>query len=480
MQINELSQEEKTGLNKWKSLLAGTKGILSILGRRTGTLFLAVIVFASLAEARADVVTDWNKNAEKAILSSNLAGNSVGTARVYVLMHAAIFDAVNGISLHYAPYHVDLPAPEDSSARAAAIQAAYVVLVNLFPSQKASFDAEREASLASLADGDDVDDEAEDGTAVQSGLDWGELVAKDILAFRSTDGFSRTLPPVTGGLAPGQWRPSPPQFLPMVFPQVATMTPYVMDSPSQFRPAGPPALTSERYTDDFNEVKALGRATGSSRTDEQTLIARYWAGNVSVSWNRVCNALVLERELPLRVTARLFAVMNLALADSTIAGWDSKLFFIDRNWRPITAIVLAGSDGNPSTAADPAWTPLLTTPSHPEYVSAHAIFSAGAVGVLADFFGDSTSFALESVGLPGTVRTYASFSSALEEAKLSRVYGGIHFRFSLEDGAAHGAKVAEFVLTHVALPLHGRKTGQIQHDHHRGEDPSMEGVEPEN
>jgi PAP2 superfamily len=427
--------------------------------------------------ARADVVTDWNKNAEKAILGSSLAGNSVRASRVYVLMHAAIFDAVNGIKPHYTPYHVDLDGPQGASTRAAAIQAAYVVLVSLFPSQKSTFDAERAASLASLAD--DADDDSGDEMNITRGLDWGELVANDILIWRSTDGFSRVLPPVTGGLGPGHWRPTPPQFLPMANLQVATMTPYVMDSPSQFRPAGPPALTSERYTDAFNEVKALGRATGSSRTDEQTLIAQYWAGNTSVSWNRVCNALVLERELPLNVTARLYAVMNLALADSTIAGWDSKLFFIDRNWRPITAIVLADTDGNPNTTADPAWTPLLTTPAHPEYVSAHAIFSAGASGVLADFFGDSTSFSLESVSLPGTVRTYTSFSSALAEAKLSRIYGGIHFRFSVDDGAATGAKVAEFVLDHVALPLHGRKTGQTQHDHPRGEDLSVEGMETE-
>jgi len=442
----------------------------AILGATLALLFLH-------CPACADVVTDWNKNAEKAILSSSLAGNSVATARAYVLMHAAIFDAVNGIKPDYTPYHVDLDGPEGASTRAAAIQAAYVVLVSLFPSQKSTFDAERAASLASLAD--DGDDGSGDARNITRGLHWGELVANDILTWRSTDGFSRVLPPVIGGLGPGRWRPTPPQFLPMVFPQVATMNPYVLDTPSQFRPEGPPPLTSERYTDAFNEVKTLGRATGSSRTSEQTLIARYWAGNVSVSWNRVCNALVLERELPLSVTARLFALMNLALADSTIAGWDSKLFFIDRNWRPVTAMVLADADGNPDTAADPAWTPLLPTPAHPEYVSAHAIFSGGAAGVLADFFGDSTSFSLESVGLPGTVRTYTSFSSALAEAELSRIYGGIHFRFSLDHGSATGAKVAEFVLAHVALPSHGGKTGQIQHDHLKGEDPSVEGIGPE-
>jgi len=393
-------------------------------------------------------------------------------------MHAAIFDAVNGIKPHYTPYHVDLTAPKGASARAAAIQAAYVVLVSLIPSQKSTLDAERAASLASLTD--DADDDSTDDRAITQGLDWGELVARDILTWRSTDGFNRVLPGVKGGSAPGQWRPTPPLFQPMALPQVATMNPYVLDSPSQFRPAGPPALTSERYTANFNETKALGRATGSSRTNEQTLIAKYWAGNVSVSWNRVCNALVLERELPLTVSARLFAVMNLSLADATIAGWDSKLFFIDHNWRPVTAIVLADTDGNPNTAPDPAWTPLLTTPGHPEYVSAHAVFSAGAAGVLADFFGDSTIFSLESVGLPGTVRTYSSFSSALDEAGLSRIYGGIHFRSALEDGRTLGSEVAIFVLTHVALPLHGKKTGQIQHDHPVGDTLDLEAAEAEN
>ena len=443
---------------------------------------MSVAAFAFLVSlgwmARADVVTDWNKNAENAILNNSfLKGNSIAAARVFVLMHAAIFDAVNGIKPHFTPYHVDLTAPKGASARAAAIQAAYVVLVSLIPSQKSIFDAEHAASLASLAD--DADDDSTDGMAITRGLDWGELVANDILTWRSTDGFSRVLPPLTGGLAPGQWRPTPPQFLPMVNPQVATMAPYVLDSPSQFRPAGPPALTSDRYAADFNETKMLGRATGSSRTDEQTLIAQYWAGNVSVSWNRVCSSLVLERDLPLTVSARLFAVMNLALADSTVAGWDSKLFFIDRNWRPVTAIELANIHTNPNTVPDAAWTPLITTPAHPEYVSAHAIFSAGAVGVLADFFGDNTSFSLESVGLPGKVRTYSSFSSALDEAAMSRIYGGIHFRSALEDGRTVGGEVAEYVLGHVALPAHGNKTGQIQHDHPRGGTLSIEDAEVE-
>lgn len=434
--------------------------------------FLIAITLAGSA-ARADVVTDWNKNAEKAVLNSSIAGNSVATARAYVLMHAAIFDAVNGIKPHFTPYHVDVPAPQGASTRAAAIQAAYVVLVSLFPSQKSTFDSERAASLASLSD--ETDDDSSDGMAITRGLNWGEFVANDILTWRSSDGFNRVVK-VIGGLDPGEWRPTPPQFQPMANAQVATMTPYVLDSASQFRPAGPPALTSDRYTSDFNETKTLGRATGSTRTDEQTLIARYWAGNVSVSWNRVCVTLALERDLPLTVAARLFAIMNLSIADSSVSGWDSKLFFIPHNWRPVTAIVLADTDGNPNTAADPAWTPLVVTPSHPEYVSAHAVLSAGAIGVLADFFGDNTAFSLESVGLPGTVRSYTSFSSALDEGALSRIYGGVHFRSALQDGRVLGGEVARYVLDHVAQPQNGKKVGLIQHDHPTGGDTSVEGA----
>src|SRR5258708_32454100 len=189
--------------------------LAGICTRRWRRISVAVFTFLVLAcMARADVVTDWNKNAENAILSSNsLKGNSIGAARVYVLMHAAIFDAVNGIKPHFTPYHVHLPAPKGASARAAAIQAAYVVLVSLIPSQKSTFDAERAASLASLADDAD-DDGSTDGMAIARGLAWGELVANDILTWRSTDGFSRVLPAVARGSAPAQWPAPPPPVLP--------------------------------------------------------------------------------------------------------------------------------------------------------------------------------------------------------------------------------------------------------------------------
>jgi hypothetical protein len=441
-----------------------------------GVLWLfALSLMLNAASVAQDAVTEWNLNAEKAILANPaVSGNSVITARVYVLMHAAIFDAVNGIERRFTPYHVDAAAPRGASRRAAAIQAAYTTLVALFPSQKSTLDGELASSLASLS-ADDAD--SEDSQSIDLGLAWGQQVANDILAWRSSDGFNKPLPPVTGGLAPGQWRPTPPAFQSMVLPQVAAMLPYAIASPSQFRPAGPPALNSAQYAANFNETKTLGSATSSIRTAEQTLIANYWAGNASVSWNRVASSLAIANHTTLSENARLFAVMNLALGDATVAGWDSKLHFM--SWRPVTAIRLADSL-NPDTVADPNWKPLLVTPRHPEYVSAHLIFSSAAAGVLAAYFGDDTTFSLESVGLPGVIRTYNSFSSSLDEVTLARIYAGIHFRSACVDGRTMGAAIAQYVLEHVAQPDHGEQRGQVSHDHPEGDGLSVENADPDN
>jgi len=392
-------------------------------------LWLVALLMLNAASSAQDAVTEWNLNAEHAILASpTVSGSGAAAARVYVLMHLAIFDAVNGIERRYTPYHVEAMAPRGASRRAAAIAAAYNTLSALFPSQKSTLDAELSSSLASLS----LDDEdSEDAQSIERGLAWGQQVANDIQAWRSSDGFNTVLPPVIGGLAPGQWRPTPPAFQSMATPQLATMLPYAIASPSQFRPAGPPALNSAQYAADFNETKILGSLTSSSRTAEQALIANYWAGNSSISWNRVASSLATVHHTTLSENARLFALMDLALGDATIAGWDSKLHFM--SWRPVTAIPLADSL-NPDTAADPNWQPLLVTPRHPEYVSAHAILSSASAGVLAAYFGDDTTFSLESVSLPGVFRTYSSFSSALDEITLARIYAGFHFRSDCVDG----------------------------------------------
>src|SRR5260370_4592458 len=353
---------------------------------------VALSLMLNAASAAQDTVTEWNLNAEKAVLATpSLSTDAVGTARVYVLMHAAIFDAVNGIERRYTPYHVDLAAPRGASRRAAAIEAAYSTLVALFPSQKSTLDGELASSLASLS-ADDED--SEDSESIDRGLAWGQQVANDILAWRSSDGFNKVLPPVIGGLAPGEWRSTPPAFQSMVVPQVATMLPYAIASPSQFRPAGPPALNSAQYAANFNDTKTLGSATSSRRPPHQHLIANYWAGNASVSWNRVASSLAVAHHTTLSENARLFALMNLALGNAPVAAWDSKLPFM--SWRPVTAIPLA--DGlNPGTVADPSWKPLLLTPRHPAYVSAHLIFSSASAGVLAAHLVEDTTLFPQSM-----------------------------------------------------------------------------------
>lgn len=441
--------------------------------RVLGLFALSLMLNAPLSAQ--DAVTEWNLNAEKAILGSpTVSGSGAAAARVYVLMHVAIFDAVNGIERRYTPYHVDATAPRGASRRAAAIAAAYNTLLALFPSQKPTLDAELLSSVASLS-ADDED--PEDSQSIDRGFAWGQQVASDIQAWRSSDGFNTVLPPVIGGLAPGQWRPTPPAFQSMATPQLATMMPYAIASPSQFRPAGPPALNSAQYAADFNETKTLGSATSSSRTAEQALIANYWAGNSSISWNRVASSVAIAHHTTLSENARLFALMNLALGDATVAGWDSKLHFM--SWRPVTAIPLADSL-NPDTMADPNWRPLLVTPRHPEYVSAHAIFSSASAGVLAAYFGDDTIFSLESVSLPGVFRTYNAFSSALDEITLARIYAGFHFRSACEDGRSMGTAIAQYVLENVAQPNHGERRGQVSHVHPEGGSPSIENAVPDN
>jgi hypothetical protein len=231
------------------------------------------------------------------------------------------------------------------------------------------------------------------------------------------------------------------------------MTPWALSSPAQFRQPGPPALTSAQYTADFNEVKEIGRNTSLTRTADQTQIATFWNGNTPVSWNRVARTVSADRHLTLSDNARLFGLLNVAMADAVISCWEAKYYYVF--WRPITAIVLAGTDPNPDTVPDVAWLPFLITPAHPEYPSGHSTVSGAAATVLADYFGNDALFSLESETLPGVTRFYTDFSSAADEANNSRVYGGIHFRSACRDGRVAGNSIGSFVSANVAQRIHG-------------------------
>jgi len=276
-------------------------------------------------------------------------------------------------------------------------------------------------------------------------------VADEIWAWRSNDGFADVPPPFIGGTAPGEWRPTPPAGAiacpPGPAPQLAHVTPWVIPSPSHFRPPPPPALDSAQYAADFNETKLMGSKSSDRRTTDQTEFALFWqAGNPPDFWDPVAISMATERHFSLLQTARLLARLNLAMSDAIIGCWDAKYTYVF--WRPITAITLADPNINPETIPDPAWTPLIVAPPFPEYPSAHACASGAAARVLSHYFGENRAITITSDALPGQMRSFPSFSAALEEVNDARVFGGLHFRTACNAGQALGDSVGGYVLKH--------------------------------
>jgi membrane-associated phospholipid phosphatase len=417
---------------------------------------LAAFALSSAVTTQADEVTEWNTVLFQAAQVTPATSPLVIT-RNAAIVHAAIFDAVNGIERRYTHVHVAPDAERGASVRAAAVQAAYVSLVKLYPAQKSTFDARRVASMAAIVSGP----QGEDVIPVARGIEWGEAVADAIWAWRGTDGFTPALSPFLGGAGVGQWRPTPSGFAPGAAPQFAYMTPWTIPTPSYFRPAGPPALASPAYAADYNETKDGGRAVNVFRTADQTVACLFWnTSTASFLWNHVAITLSNERHLTLSANARLFALVNIAAADGAITCWDAKYHYVF--WRPVSAIRVGATDGNGATDEDATWVPLLTTPAHPEYPSGHSTVSGAAVSVLANYFGNQTSFDVISDALPGVVRSFTSFSSALLEVANARIFGGIHFRSACVDGQAAGTAVGNYAIGHSLLPLHGNRTGQIR------------------
>jgi hypothetical protein len=411
--------------------------------------------------ARADEVTDWNKIMLQAALVAPPTSPLV-MSRNGAIVQASVFDAVNGVNPRYAPIHVQPAAPHGASRRAAAVQAAYAALVKLYPSQQSTFDAKLADSLAVIASGSAI----ENSESIARGIEWGQAVADSIWSWRSTDGFTPAPPPFLGGSNVGQWRPTPPGFLPGAGPQFAYMTPWVMASPSQFRPAGPPALGGAQYASDFNETKTMGSLSSSTRTDDQTLLSKFWASTSTVSfWDTTAVALSTERHATLLDNARLLAMLNIAIADAAIACWEAKYHYVF--WRPVTAIPLADTDGNSATEADPSWAPLITTPNFPEYPSGHSTTSGAAAAVLAKAFGETISFSVSSDVMLGVVRSFSSFSAALDEIQDARVFGGIHFRSACVDGQAAGKEVGDFIIANSFSSIDDVERDGQQRDMHR-------------
>jgi len=417
------------------------------------TILLVLAVFATLTTTtvRADEVAEWNRNLFEAARLNTPPTSPLVITRNAALVQAAVFDAINGIERRYTPVHVEPAAEPGSSRRAAAVQAAYAVLVRLYPSQSATLLAKRDASIAAITD----DEDGDPGRSIERGIAWGQTVADAIWAWRLTDGITPAPAPFLGGMNVGQWRPTPPGFLSGAGVQFSYMTPWVIESPSQFRPGGPPALTSQLYATDFNETKFKGDISGLNRTEDESLYSRFWAASTASSfWNQIALDLAERRHLTLSARSRMLTLLNLSIADAAIGCWEAKYTY--NFWRPVTAIPLADTDGNPDTVGGP-FTPYLVTPNHPEYPSGHSCLSGAAAAVLSSSFGENTSFSVSSdaAEMAGVVRSFGNFSEALEEIKNARVFAGIHFRSACDDGTQLGFGVADFVQSHALQRVHG-------------------------
>jgi membrane-associated phospholipid phosphatase len=414
---------------------------------------LAGALALSPALTRADAVLDWNVTALRTTAAAPF--NPPLEARNLAIVQVAVFDAVNAIAGEFQPYLDRASAPSGASPDAAASAAAHLTLVRLYPPQQAALDAVYEAALARIPSGRS----REDGIAV------GLAAAEGILAARAADGAAeavaaRYVP--RGG--PGAWAPTPPAFLPALDPGWGSVAPFTLRKVSRYRPGPPPALESARHARDLEEVRRLGSAASTARTAAQTDLARFWIATGPQNWNPVARAVAAARGLTLSQSARLLALLNLAGADAFIACWDAK--FAYGQWRPVTAIRAADTDGNPATAADPAWTPLLVTPPFPDYPAGHTTFAGAAAAVLGAVVGDPPGIplALTSPTAPGVVETYATFDGIAEGVVEARVLGGIHWRTSSAVGKQLGERIGRHAVRRFLGP-----SGEC--DHAAGEEP---------
>jgi membrane-associated phospholipid phosphatase len=380
-------------------------------------------------------VLDWNQDLLSIVNTPGAQPANIQPTWSFAVLHAAIYDAVNAIDRSHDPYAISLRAPRGASETAAADASAHAVLAALYPAQLGTVDAEYALELSQVPA----------TPAKQEGVRLGEMVARGLLAIREGDGSNVAPTAFVPGTNPGDYRPTPPNLPAPVFTTWGSVTPFVLDSGDQFRPAPPPALTSPAYASAINEVQSVGSAPSTTRTAAQTEIGKFWAPPIPNFWNQIAQIVASTNHADLPMAARLFATLNLSIADATIGLYDAKYTY--QRWRPVTAIRLADTDGNTQTVADPNWLPLAgNTPADPSYPGAHSTISAAAAEVLASFYGDHQRFSITSPALPGVARSFTSFSAAAREAGLSRIYAGVHTRLDHEAGQQLGREVAHFVL----------------------------------
>lgn len=389
----------------------------------SGVVALAATLVA--APARADVVTEWNDFILQTV--PGLPGQ-----RAVTMAHLAIFDAVNAIERRYSQYLVLADAP-GASPEAAAAAAGYGVLVRLLPAQQAAFQAKYEALLAPLPA----------GPAKADGIALGDAVAAAIVAARADDHMLDPNPPYVPGTGPGEYQVTGP---PVVNSGAYRWVPFALASISQFRPNGPIPVTHPQYVDDLEEAQEFGSLGSMSRTDHQSLVARWHVEMGQFGLCRVARAAAAREGLTLAESARLFALLTMALTDATGAVFEAKYFY--NYWRPVTAIRSADADGNDDTVGDPTWSPFLPTPPHPEYPAAHGAVTQAGVEVLNAVFGRHYGFETTSSGpgMAGIVRWFDDFDAFAEDSRVARIYGGMHFRHSAVEGGRQGKKIGKWVV----------------------------------
>ena len=396
--------------------------------RHATLLASAVAAFLLVTQARADVVTEWNARAEAIGIEKQIL--PAFNARQMAMLQVAVFEAVNAIERRYAPYKLNLTAERSVSKEAAAAAAAHGVLLVFHPERQAALDSALTASLAAIPDGDPK----------AKGIELGRKAAAEIIALRAKDGANE----------PENYRPhtSAGVYVPTVIPVFShfpAVTPFAMTSGTQFRPPAPPALDSEVWTRDLNEIRALGARNSTVRTTEQTEIGRFWLMTGPRSYNPIVRQIAAVREMDVVDCARLMALVAIAGNDAIIAVMDAKYAY--NLWRPVTAIRNADISGNKATPRDASWLPLADTPMHPEYPCAHCITSSAVGAVLINLLGDKVlEFTLTSTTLPGVTRKWTSVKAYNDEVAAARIYAGFHYRFSTIVGQEMGRKIGDLVV----------------------------------
>lgn len=405
---------------------------MRVLSRPPRLVCLVLMMgFSAAVPARADVVTQWN---EQVLLFG-------GSSRTLAMVQVAMFDAINAIQPRYRPY-LQLPAPPAGALpEAAAASAAHGVLVRLLPGQAATLNAALALSLAAVPD----------GPGESSGVQYGDIVAQAMYQSRLGDNMLVPGPIYVSGTTSGVYRITTPGPAQPINTNAPNWIPFALTAASQFRPEGPPSLTSKRYARDLFEVQARGEFTSSYRSAADDETARWHTELAPFQLNRIARAETATDGRGLLAHARLFALLNIALSDAATSVFDAKYAYVF--WRPVTAIRDADLDDNSETAVDPGWSPFLTTPPHPEYPAAHGVIQTAGARVLEKYFGQHYAFDTTSPTVPGVTRHYASFDAFAEEGGLARILGGMHFRNSIEVGRRQGKKIANYILEHCLWPL---------------------------